>query len=265
MLSETKFPVKEIPAIGIPQSVGDEVQFGQEIDNTGYKFIVREDTGDILSCMTDEYKLVTNTEILDTAVPIFNKVGAKLREAKVLQDGKKTIWKYSIPGIKVPIADGDEVSPEIVIKNSYDGSWELGVISGAFRLICENGMVIGIILNKKSNRHSIYNPRLENLEELIVDTIEKTSTVFEQDFAILKDTKVSQSHVKKMVEMIPTNVMDGFVQYLCAHKPHTYWDLFNAATWVNTHHMNRNNTTTHKFEHQIYPTISKWANTAAQA
>ena len=92
-----------------------------------------------------------------------------------------------------------------------------------------------------------------------------TFNVFKHDFGILKDTKVSQSHVKKMIEMIPTNVMDGFVQYLCANKPHTYWDLFNAATWVNTHYMNRNNTTTHKFEHQIYPTISKWANTTAQA
>lgn len=265
MLAETQFPVKEVPAVGIPQAVEDERQFGQEIDSTGYKFIVREDTGAILSCMTDEYRLVTNTEILLTALPIMKKVGADIREAKTLQEGKKSIWKFSIPGIKVPITEGDEVCPEIVIKNSYDGSWELGVMSGAFRLVCENGAVIGIILNKKSNRHSIYNPRLENLEELIVDTIEKTSNVFKQDFGILKDTKVSQSHVKKMIEMIPTNVMDGFVQYLCANKPHTYWDLFNAATWVNTHYMNRNNTTTHKFEHQIYPTISKWANTTAQA
>ena len=106
---------------------------------------------------------------------------------------------------------------------------------------------------------------IDDLESMIVDTIENTSEVFKQDFAMLKDTKVSKTHVKKLVEMVPTNVMDGFVQYLCAHKPYNYWDLFNAATYVNTHHMNRNNTTTHKFEQKIYPTISKWAKSVAEA
>ena len=94
MLAETQFPVKEVPAVGIPQAVEDERQFGQEIDSTGYKFIVREDTGAILSCMTDEYRLVTNTEILLTALPIMKKVGADIREAKTLQEGKKSIWKF---------------------------------------------------------------------------------------------------------------------------------------------------------------------------
>ena len=52
MLQNAKFPVKEVPAIGVDSN--------REIDSTGYKFIVREDTGKILSCMTDSYKLVKN-------------------------------------------------------------------------------------------------------------------------------------------------------------------------------------------------------------
>ena len=86
-----------------------------------------------------------------------------------------------------------------------------------------------VFLDKKSNRHSIYNPRIDDLESMIVDTIENTSNVFEQDFVMLKDTKVRNSHIKKLIEMVPSNVMDGFVQYLCAHKPYNYWDLFNDA------------------------------------
>ena len=35
MLTETLFPVKEVPAIGSPIEVDDK-----EIDSTGYKFIV---------------------------------------------------------------------------------------------------------------------------------------------------------------------------------------------------------------------------------
>ena len=76
-LKDTMFPVMEVPAIGIPLE-------GKEIDSTGYKFITREDTGQILSCMTDEYKLVPNKKIFDYANPIIKKNGGVLKEATII-------------------------------------------------------------------------------------------------------------------------------------------------------------------------------------
>ena len=38
-LHDAIFPVVEVPAIGVPQTLSDERQLGQEIDDTGYKFI----------------------------------------------------------------------------------------------------------------------------------------------------------------------------------------------------------------------------------
>ena len=52
MLTETMFPVKEVPAIITGNEWSDTC--GDKATNTGHKFIVREDTGEILSCMTDE-------------------------------------------------------------------------------------------------------------------------------------------------------------------------------------------------------------------
>ena len=49
MLQEANFPVIEVPAVGIPED-------GKEIDATGYKFIVREDTGTILSRPSNKEK-----------------------------------------------------------------------------------------------------------------------------------------------------------------------------------------------------------------
>ena len=262
-MNEALFPVREVPAIVTGNEWSDS--FAQNAVNTGHKFIVREDTGDVLSCMTNEYQLVTNQEIFDASKDALRKVGAIEREVKVLNDGRRTVWRYTIPKVKVKIAANDYVNPEIMLRNSYDGSWEIGVIAGAYRLVCSNGMVIGVVLSKKTNRHSIYNPRISNLPELISETIENTADVFEHDFALMLDTKVAQQHVKELISMIPTNVMEGFVQYLCAHKPHNYWDLFNAATWVNTHHMNRNFSSTHKFESKIFPSIRKWTKEVARA
>ena len=253
-MNEALFPVKEVPAI-----------MGISTNNTGHKFIVRADTNQVLSCMTNEYQLVTNQEIHDASKDALKKAGAVEREVKVLNDGRKTIWRYVIPKVKVKIAANDYVNPEIMLKNSYDGSWEIGIIAGAYRLVCSNGMVIGVVLAKKTNRHSIYNPRIAELPELIAETIENTSEIFKSDFALMLDTKVRQNHIQELLKMIPTNVMEGFIQYLCTHKPQNYWDLFNAATWINTHHMNRNFASTHKFESQIFPTVRKWANQVASA
>jgi len=256
-MSEALFPVREEPAVFQDDPSG--------YIKTGHKFIIREDTNEILSCMTDEYKLVTNQEVYDASQDALQKAGAVEREVKVLNDGKRTMWRYVIPNVKVKVAKDDYVNPEIMIKNSYDGSWEIGIIAGAYRLVCSNGMVIGVILSKKTNRHSIYNPRIAELPALIEETIQNTSEVFKSDFALMLETKVRQSHVQELIKMIPTNVMEGFIQYLCTHKPDTYWDLFNAATWVNTHHMNRDFMSTHKFESQIFPTVRGWANQVASA
>ena len=66
MLQNAMFPVTEVPAVGIPEK-------GKEIDGTGYKFIVREDTGAVLSCMSDSYKLVKNETIINYAQPVIKK------------------------------------------------------------------------------------------------------------------------------------------------------------------------------------------------
>ncbi|MAC52343.1 MAG: hypothetical protein CME31_07340, partial [Gimesia sp.] len=81
MLQEAMFPVMEIPAIGSPEGVGDVV------DDTGYKFIVREDTNTILSCMTNEYRLIKNETIMKYADPVMKKNNGKLKEVRLFSNG----------------------------------------------------------------------------------------------------------------------------------------------------------------------------------
>ena len=50
--------------------------------------------------------------------------------------------------------------------------------------------------------------------------------------------------------------------YLLAHKPKTYWDLFNMFTWIYTHRANRNHETTHKLETEAYHYVRKMSKVA---
>ena len=258
-LSETLFPVTEVPAIGVPEGVDEK-----EIDSTGYKFITRSDTGDILSCMTDEYRLVTNSEIMDVAGPLMKKSGAKLCEARTFGNGARTMWQWKLPD-KVKVDSRDYVNPTVTIRNSYDGSIQVHILAGAFRILCSNGMIIGIVISNKSNRHSVYNLHLDNIEEAITDTIETSRKIFSRDFPVLVKTDIKRSHVMQLIKMFPDFVMAEMTKYLVGQNPQTYWDLLNCATFLVTHHMKRNYETTHQLEHSIYPRISKWANNVARA
>lgn len=259
-LSDTLFPVKEVPAIGIPTEIDEK-----EIDSTGYKFIVREDTGEILSCMTDEYRLITNESLLKTAKPILKKEGAKLREASIFSDGKRTIWRWTFPQSKIDIGGGDIVNPELAIVNSYDGSAEVQVRSGAYRLVCSNGLIIGMILSRSRNKHSVWNQNIDKIEDSIHSTIIATKETLVNSLPLLKETNIKKAHIKKVIEMLPTYAMETLVQYLIAHNPRTYWDLLNSLTYISTHHMQRDRGATLKLENEIYPSIIKLANTQNKA
>ena len=115
LLRSAIFPVREVPAVAYPGKTD-----ASKVENTGHKFIVREDTGDILSCMTDEYKLVTNETVLKHANPIIEKSGGKVKEVRMFANGAKTTLKWHFPNESVNIGKNEDLTPEIIINNSYN-------------------------------------------------------------------------------------------------------------------------------------------------
>ena len=252
-LKDTMFPVKEVPAI-CNQPLNNE-----EVIPSGYKFIMREDTNKVLSCMTDEYKLVPNKKIFDYANPIIKKNGGVLKEATLFGDGARTTVKWHFPKVKVSVNKGDEMTPEIVIRNSYDGSLGVNILAGAFRLVCSNGMVIGVVAQNYKNKHSVYNVSLNDIESVIDETIDKTKIIFKDEFPILVENQIKEKHIVNLIKMFPIQANEIITQRLIADKPRTFWDLFNVGTNVLTHNMNRNSEATHTLENNIYKAVKGWA------
>ena len=158
MIEQTLFPVKEVPAYF--EHTNNNGKLSKELE-TGHKFIVREDTGKVLSCMSNDYKLVDNNQIINAAKPILKQHNANLKEAVSFGDGQQTTWKWILPDVEIEISKGDMMNPEIIIKNSYDGTSQVHILSGAFRLVCSNGMIIGTTIDKYNYKHNISNINLE--------------------------------------------------------------------------------------------------------
>ena len=263
-MKETLFPVMEIPANFTLSKETNKIS-GYLPENTGWKFIVRKDKGDVISCVTDKYKMVTNQQVIDAASPVLKEIGAVLTEEKSFANGARSTWTWKVPDIKVKIDSKDYVNPTLTLRNSYDGSVQLHILAGAFRLVCSNGLVIGTTISNKVNKHSIYNVNLEKIEESVKDTVDSIQTVFKNDFPTLINTKITPKHIHNLIRMFPDFTMDSLTQYILGHNPTTFWDLLNAATWVATHAMKRDYETTHKLETRIYPSITKWASQVAKS
>ena len=258
-VADTLFPVKEIPAVGIMESTEPGIDY-EDIDKTGYKFIMREDTGEILSCLTDEYKLVTNKELYDYTSKVVSSLKGTLVEARTY-NGKRTMYKWRFKD-SIDLGKGEGHKPEIIVNNSYDGSCEVSVLAGAFRLVCSNGMVVGTVLGNASNRHSVWNKNLKDIEKMIHTSIEDIASLLQKGFDLMANKEVLQKHIKGLFKIFPTQANEQLAQYLMANKPKTYWDLYNAGTWLLTHGMNRRSWSTTKIETALFKTVNNWAKAA---
>ena len=244
------FPVKEVPAILQDTHLSTE-----------HKFIVREDTEQVLSCMSNEYKLVTNQEVFEKSSEVIKEFEGTLTETKIFGNGARARWRYRFPQtIKV---GEDDMHPEIIMGNSYDGTSQVYMMMGAYRLVCSNGMIIGVTFGKFNNRHSVYNPNVKQLDTVLPDMIRTAITAIENDLPELQNIKLNPSDVSKIVELFPEQSIENLVQYLLTHKPDTYWDLLNACTWMSTHVLNRKTEATHKLEQNVYKTIKSMSDSVA--
>lgn len=257
-LTETTFKVKEMPAIVTGNTWSDK--FPESATNTGHKFIVREDNGMVLSCMTDDYKVVQNNDLIDIVNPIIKDQGGVLSDAKVFGGGGRSKWTWKFNDNKIKVENEDSIAPTIDIWNSYDGTVAVNILAGAFRFVCSNGMVIGYILGKANFRHINNNMSLkpEEIAKSVSNTVMKTKNIFTDEFPKLIETPVKKTHITELIKMLPNQTGDDIVRYLLEKTIENYWDLLNAATWIATHKMNRKYEATHKFESRIWPNVKKW-------
>tara|TARA_R110002020_G_scaffold181370_3_gene376275 strand:+ start:12416 stop:13189 length:774 start_codon:yes stop_codon:yes gene_type:complete len=248
-VEDTLFPVVEVPAIG-----GTKKEY---LDSTGYKFIVREDTGEVISCVTNDYKLVENKTLFESTDKISKKLGGSLVEARNYNNKKTDYkWRFNQP---IDLGKGEKHKPEILIRNSYDASCEVSIMAGAFRLVCSNGMVIGTVLDNVSNRHSVWNKNLHDIEDMINESVKRITELLNNGFDIMSSNKPTQKHIKGLFKIFPTQANEQLTQYLIANKPKTFWDLYNAGTWLLSHGMNRQAWSTTKLEGSLFKTVNNWA------
>ena len=252
-LKSTLFPVEEVPAYW---------GLNKKNMSTEHKFIVRKDTNEVISCMTNDYKLVTNEEVFEKANDYICNLNGILSEAQTFKDGAVTQYKWVFPDFPIDVGRlrdaKDIVYPSVDIINSYNGTVALTTMAGHWRLVCTNGAIIGVIIQKGKTRHLNGMMDIIKLEKNIKESVDSVHSHFGHFAAHLQEKKFKLvTDLPKIMSFFPHEQGDYIVQKILSEKPTNWWDLYNIITNVFTHHSSRSHRTVREREGGIFKDVLK--------
>lgn len=132
----------------------------------------------------------------------------------------------------------DGAFPEILLKNSYDGSSSFELMIGFFRMVCYNGLIVGDTFQTSRIRHTGYaSIKVENALRELLPGIERVCEATEQ----FKRIELAPSEQKVLAEEALNMRFDG-TKYVVddravanvlnvqrhADQPKTLWNTYNV-------------------------------------
>jgi phage/plasmid-like protein (TIGR03299 family) len=168
---------------------------------TGYKAIYRSDTGKLFSVVSDRYKVVQPSQILEFFRDLSGEHGMEIETCGALRDGR-VVWALATNGNAIKIGGTDVVKPYLLLSTSYDATKATRATYTSVRVVCNNTMQLawgtadkeGIV----SVRHSTtFDEREVKIKLGLVD---EELEEFRVNAETLAATKVKQPDVNHILE-----------------------------------------------------------------
>ena len=236
--------------ISFPEIVEQPVMWGYYRDlhqADRYKAIVDSHTDKVFSIVSRDYRLIRHEEAveqIERAISKTPELGEYRFKTEFYNHGGRMRRTYIFPEILVEIEREDEVNLELHLFNSYDVTWPFIVILGAFRFVCENGLVIGKEFFQLRKRH-VYQLEQMNVEKQVSTAIERfdlqteqwkewanqplMDKVYNQVMETMKFGKKAFEEIRERLAQEADGLDDNGIPVLSA------WLFFNVLTWYITH------------------------------
>lgn len=222
----------------------------------GKKILMRDDTNDILSVVTDRYNVVQPKEVLEFFRDLIEDLGFEMHTAGVLKDGNR-VWALAKTGKDFHI-NGDKVEGYLLLATSYDGKFSTTAQFTSIRVVCWNTLswsldgsgAAGVI---KIPHTSEFDPKAIKEEMgLLGDLNSNGWGLFEDNVIKLSEYKVSKRDaINFFLELLDvdeeasgrqlqtTKKLLAFYesgpgsQFISSHN--TTWGLVNAVSYFTDH------------------------------
>lgn len=246
---QTKETVKE-REMNFPEVVEQPVMWGYHRDihqADKYKAIVESNTGKLFSIVSQDYKLIRHEaaiEQVEEAIHAVPDLGEYQISTDFYNDGGRMRRTYRFPETSIKISEDDLVNPELHLFNSYDVTWPFMVLLGAFRFVCENGLVVGKKFLQVRKRH-VFDLVQIDLEEEVSTALKRFSLQTEEwkRWAGQRLTEKGHDQVMETMKFGKTateEIEDRLNQEAKDFDVNDFpiisiWLFFNILTWHITH------------------------------
>jgi len=130
------------------------------------KALSRSDTGDILSVVSNRFKVVQPQEILEFFKSLIDANGFKMTTAGSLRGGKR-IWAMADCGEDFSIGN-DKVGAHLLLATAYDGTFSTTAQFTSIRVVCNN--TLGFSLSRGGEGGCIKIPHNQDFNSVDVKT-----------------------------------------------------------------------------------------------
>ena len=229
-------------------------------DESQFKMIVRDNTNIPISVMSKDYRLISNRELLEAALPLIDQYGGVIPapnnkadiEVNRVFGNARSQFAFDFPEREVKVGN-DIIHPRITLMNSYDGTKRVGFRYGAYRLVCSNGLTIGKS-STETYMHLGADTPLNNIEEIMRKVFANMNDMIEGGFSPMVEKRMLASDINKFVAQFPKQFQDDVTGQLASSNA---WEVYNAGTYVTSHIMDRSHEATHNLEREIYKFVMR--------
>ena len=198
--------------------------------------VIRADTGQTLSVVSDRYTLIPHQDVLDAVEQAIKPLdlGPVPRGIYVDRQGARMRAIFKFPALARPVLNGDDICPCLKIQNTYDGTSRIAIHIGAFRFVCTNLAVGGggVFAGGFMSIHA---------GEIPLEEIANQASSFLGSFEKIVETYREWSQewlewgsMAKVLEGIAKRHANRIVEVFASRKP-TVYEAYNAATYYATH------------------------------
>ncbi len=231
--------------ISFPEATEAPVSWGEInlLRADHFKAIVNPGTGKVFSIVSKDYKLIRHeqaVEQLEAIIIKHPKLGEYPVETELYNDGGRMRRTYRFIEKSIEITPGDLIDPELHLYNSYDVTWPLMVVLGAYRLVCSNGLVFGVKFLHLKKRH-VYDFTRIDLKGEVSTALKRFESQINQwqKWSTPKKYKKAMEAMKfgkKAGEETRNRMSREAEGFTCDGFPvMSLWIFYNVLTWHITH------------------------------
>ena len=234
-----------------------ELYTGMDIDGNHnlinkWRRTYRDDNDETLGIVGNRYTILQNYEAFDFMDELLGEIGANYETAGSLKGGKQVWLMVKLPN-HITVAEGDEMIPYLLLKNSHDGSGAVTIAAVMVRVVCANTVALalqGAVAKTKIRHTASMHNKVEQARQAI-NLINENFVTYSDTFSEMLNVELTEEMFEEYilsvidVDMEKTrgqNIYDTIENLYLTEETNqtgnmsgTLWAAFNAVSYWTDH------------------------------